>query len=211
MKITKNLIRKMILKEAASLIREGHGCGCGACTGCAAKDSMGDIHDMSSVDHRDMMAHSVYDEPSHGDIPGMTHILDMGGMGPDEAFGAGYSAGQEQRDAFDYTGDLSDLTPDEAIGLGYEAGMMGLAGDESAVPHPESYDAVMEFLHLNPDLVDSAVENIMMMTGATCQASTRKAITDYLERDSHGMGCAGDSHGDLDIMAEILKHLIQKG
>jgi len=153
-------LRKMILQEAVKLIREGHGCACGnvgrSCSKCNMNDKI-----MMSVGAED----------------------DMGGMDQDSAFGAGYTSGQEEREVFDYTGDLSDLTPEEAMGLGRQAGMMGLGeeGEMRDVPHSESYDKVRMFLQANPDLIDIAIEGLMRMSGSTCPKSTRMAIFDHLE------------------------------
>jgi hypothetical protein len=162
---------KTLMTEVLNLISEGHGCGCGTCKGCGTKEKV-----MSMA----MEPLSDYEED---EVPGMTHIIDMGGLDSDGAFGAGYSAGREQRDEFSFTGDISDLSPDEAIGVGYEAGMMGIGGDDA--PHPESYHTVRRFLSHNPEMVDAAVRQLMDITGSTCPKSTRKAIVDHLSTVSH--------------------------
>ena len=155
----------MILQEAVKLIREGHGCKCGHCPRCDMKD--------------DIMSIVVEPEPEG----------EMVALSPEEAFGAGYTSGQEEREFFDYTGDLSDLSPEEAMGMGHQAGMMGLGGEE---PHrSESYHRVRQFLQANPDLVDMAVEKVMEMSGSTCPKSTRQAIYDHLSDMISGM----DDHG----------------
>jgi len=159
--------RGALLREALRLISEGGSCGCGTCSGCGTKS--------------DLMSMSMEPEGHHDDdLPGMTHVIDMGDMDSESAFGTGYSAGQEQRDEFNYTGDISDLTPDEAIGLGYEAGVMGLSAEEHDVPHSESYQVVRQFLSDNPDMVDAAIKTIMQITGSTCKMSTKRAIVDHL-------------------------------
>ena len=53
----------------------------------------------------------------------------MGGLTGEEAFGAGYEIGQQERENFNFTGDVADLDPAMAMELGQDAGMMGL-GDE---------------------------------------------------------------------------------
>jgi hypothetical protein len=71
------------------------------------------------------------------------HMHDME-MDQDSAFGAGYSTGQEEREEFDYTGDLSDLSPDEAMGIGHQAGLMGLGGEsEGTVSREDCCAAVI--------------------------------------------------------------------
>jgi len=162
-------LKKMILQEAVRLIGEGHGCKCGSCPRCDMKDDL----------------ISVAIEPESGD--------DMGGMDQDSAFGAGYTAGQEERESFDYTGDLSDLSPEEAMGMGHQAGMMDLGEEEGAgePAHPESYQKVRMFLQANPDLIDMAIDVLMKMSGSTCPSSTRQAIFDHLSDLVSGM----DDHG----------------
>ena len=161
-------LKKMILQEAVRLIREGHGCKCGSCSRCDMKD------DIMSL---------VIDPGQEDDTM----------MSPEDAFGAGYSAGQEERDVFDYTGDLSDLSPEEAIGLGHQAGLMGLGEEEHHDgPHrSESYHKVRQFLQVNPDLVDMAIDKLMEMSGSTCPKSTRHAIYDHLSEMVSSM----DDHG----------------
>ena len=139
-------LRTMVIQEAAKLIREGHGCGCGTCNRCDMKDQI-----MSMV------------EPPEEDM-----------MSPEEAFGAGYASGHDEREVFDYTGDLSDLSPEEAMGLGRQAGMMGLGGEDETrdAPHSESYDKVRMFLQANPDLIDMAIESLMRMSSVGAPSRT---------------------------------------
>lgn len=161
-------LKKIILQEAVKLIREGHGCKCGGCSRCDMKD------DIMSL---------VIEPESEADMM----------MSPEDAFGAGYSSGHEEREMFDYTGDLSDLSPEDAMGMGHQAGLMGLGGEDQddGQHHSDSYHKVRHFLQANPDLVDVAVEKIMQYSGSTCPKSTRQAIYDHLSDMISGM----DDHG----------------
>jgi len=176
-------LNRIIIEEGIRLLREGHGCGCAQCPRCEAQN---DIISLAST-------HGI--EPSDVGCGGSDMEMDQ-----DSAFGAGYSTGQEEREEFDYTGDLSDLTPEEAMGLGRQAGMMGLGHDDSgsgSPPHSESYDAVRGFLQANPDLVDMAVKQLMKMAGASCPKSAQMAIVDHLTDIPH----SGDE--DLDMVSLV--------
>jgi hypothetical protein len=56
--------------------------------------------------------------------------------------------------------------------------MVNLNG--GVVPHPDSYNAVMNFLQSNPEIVSKSLNLIMNMTGATCPKSTAQAVSDFL-------------------------------
>ena len=99
-------------------------------------------------------------------------------LSSDEAFGAGYNIGQEEREDFSYSGDLPQ-DPDDAMGLGYEAGKLGLGGED--VPDPESYDKVRNFLNNSGDLVAASVDAVMKSSGSTCPVSTAQAMIDHLQ------------------------------
>ena len=176
MKITRRQLRQIIKEEM------GHMTGSGKCPSC------GKMHTGKCAHHREK--HAMDDSDAWASGQTLSHDMMMPGdhMDVDSAFGAGYNMGQEERGMFDYTGDLSDLTPDEAIGLGYEAGKMGLGGGESHPPDPQSYDAVIQFLESNPELIDMAVSALMEMTGATCPKSTMMAVADYLGGEDSSMG-----------------------
>jgi hypothetical protein len=159
-------LNRMIIEEGIKLLREGHGCKCAQCSKCSAQDDIISMADMHGI------------MPSDVGTSSLPVQLDS-----DSAFGAGYSMGQDEREEFDYTGDLSDLTPEEAMGLGHQAGMMGLGHEDEgpdSAPHSESYAAVRSFLQANPDLVDMAAKKLMKMAGASCPKSTRMAVVDHL-------------------------------
>jgi len=198
MKITRRQLRRLIKEEMSLMMMDPadhhdhhHGGGCGderktgkKCSSCAAKKPCpcgGDMSDIRGLDSE--MPDDLYGMEDEGSAWASGDVVHEP-MSGDEAFGAGFAMGQEERDAFSYTGDVSDLGEDEAIGIGYHAGLMGLDdsphGHDMSVPHPQSYDAVMEFLRSNPELVEMAVEELMGMTGSTCQVSTRMAVADYL-------------------------------
>lgn len=49
------------------------------------------------------------------------------------------------------------------------------------VPSPEDYASVQAMLSQTPELVDLAIEQVMSMSGATCERSTVMAIIDFLK------------------------------
>ena len=213
MKITRKQLRRLIKEEMSLMMMDPmghhdhhHGSGCGderktgkKCSSCVEKKpcgcggEMGDIRGLEG-DMPDLI--SRMDDEGHdwasGDVIQPSMPVDEFSLSGDEAFGAGYTMGQSERDDmhFDYTGDLTDLTGEEAMQLGYQAGMLGVDGDghspdgyDMSIPHPQSYDAVMNFLRSSADLVDASLEEIMEMTGSTCPMSTKMAIADYLMMD----------------------------
>lgn len=125
---------------------------------------------------------------------------------PSVAFGAGFNVGKEERDSFDFTGDIGNLSSEDAIGLGYEAGKMGVDGDHdyteetsfkcphsdifedwvgirkhAMAPHEESYRKVGDALAMNPEIAYQIIQPLIEKTGASCPVSAAKAMSDVLE------------------------------
>jgi hypothetical protein len=122
-----------------------------------------------------------------------------------DAFGAGLAIGKEEREKFNFTGDVANLSAEEAMSVGYEAGKTGADDHEdidsaeyyvenpdiladwvgirrhSIAPHEESYRKVGDLLAMNPESAYQIVQPLMDKTGATCKVSAAKAVADILE------------------------------
>lgn len=76
----------------------------------------------------------------------------------DEAYGAGYDIGQDERESFDYSHDIGNLNTDEAMGLGYETGKMGLGSEDKFLSRDESVKAVTAIaLHTSCPVTSAAL------------------------------------------------------
>ena len=81
--------------------------------------------------------------------------------------------------------ELPQMMPPEPIG--------------DAVPVPEDYNSVRDFLEMNPEIVDMSINTVMDMAGAGCERSTAQGIIDHLQ----DMVSPAQDLGVMDMMVGI--------
>tara|TARA_Y100000310_G_scaffold17204_1_gene17080 strand:- start:53 stop:478 length:426 start_codon:yes stop_codon:yes gene_type:complete len=134
--MSRKQFRTILMKEVVALLKEECGCGGDESHKVYQHDGMvsneeeevGDLSREEALALVEMIARKTTCPLTREALMSVVHELseiEGSDMNSDDAFGAGYSMGQDERDEFSYTGDLP-RGRDEAMGLGYRAGVMGL-------------------------------------------------------------------------------------